>query len=61
MNTKQELLTAYVALVLELLAAPVGSRYGMDETVKAAYRAYVVAGGTSAEALDAIRAARGKE
>lgn len=59
--TKDELLTIYVNLALELLAAPDEAKYGMDAVVSKAYHAYINAGGTNREALDALRKARGKE
>lgn len=58
---KQELLTIYVNLALELLAAPDEAKYAMDTAVSLAYHAYINAGGTNREALAAVRAARGKE
>ncbi len=58
--SKEELLTIYVNLVLEMFALPTEAKYGIDQVVSNAYHAYIAVGGTNAEALAAIRKARGE-
>jgi hypothetical protein len=56
--TKKQALAEYVDIVLYMFAAPVEMRYGIDPAVSAAYQVYLALGGTSAEALAALREAR---
>lgn len=56
--TKEQALAEHVDITLYMLAAPVEARYGIDPAVSAAYQVYIALGGTSAEALAALRAAR---
>jgi hypothetical protein len=56
--TKEQALAEYVNITLYMLAASVEARYGVDPAVSAAYAVYIDLGGTSAEALAALREAR---